>query len=189
MSGCRLAREFATAGITVLGFDIDENKVKILNAGRSIIKHVPHEQVRKLRKSGKFSATSDMSRIKEVDAVLICVPTPLTKNREPDMQYVVISSETIAKYLKKGQLIVLESTTYPGTTREVMVPILERRASRPDAISMWPFRPNEKTPAIKTIPQKQFPKSSAVLPKNAKTAQTPCIRRRSFAPCRFPPAK
>src|SRR5512136_2938484 len=113
--GLPLAREFATAGITVLGFDIDENKVKILNSGRSIIKHVPHEQVRKLRKSGKFSATSNMARIKEVDAVLICVPTPLTKNREPDMQYVVSSAETIARYLKKGQLIVLESTTYPGT--------------------------------------------------------------------------
>jgi len=90
--------------------------VKILNSGRSIIKHIPHEQVRRMVKSGKFWATSDMSQLKKADAILICVPTPLTKNREPDMQYIESSARTIAKTLRKEQLIVLESSTYPGTT-------------------------------------------------------------------------
>jgi UDP-N-acetyl-D-glucosamine dehydrogenase len=156
--GLPLAREFANAGIAVLGFDIDESKVKILNSGRSIIKHVPHEQVRKLRKSGKFSATSNMARLREVDAVLICVPTPLTKNREPDMQYVVGSAETIAKYLKKGQLIVLESTTYPGTTREVMVPILEKSGLKAGRDFYVAFSPEREDPGNKNYTTKTIPK-------------------------------
>ncbi|MFC1763648.1 nucleotide sugar dehydrogenase [Planctomycetota bacterium] len=123
--GLPLAREFVTNGVKVLGFDIDPQKVATLNKGRSIIKNVPHGQVKAMVKDGHFSATQDMSRLRQVDAVLICVPTPLTENREPDMQYVTISCETIAKYLKKGQLIALESTTYPGTSRDLMLPILE----------------------------------------------------------------
>jgi UDP-N-acetyl-D-glucosamine dehydrogenase len=109
--GLPLAREFALSGVKVLGFDIDDRKVKILNSGRSIIKNVPNEVVRKMLKSGNFTATSDMSQIRKADAVLICVPTPLTENREPDMQYVEGSCRTIAKYLRKGHLISLESTT------------------------------------------------------------------------------
>jgi UDP-N-acetyl-D-glucosamine dehydrogenase len=166
--GLPLAREFANAGITVLGFDIDENKVKVLNSGRSIIKHVPHEQVRKLRKSGKFSATNTMARIREVDAVLICVPTPLTKNREPDMQYVVGSAETIAKYLKKGQLIVLESTTYPGTTREVMVPILETSGFKAGRDFFVGFSPEREDPGNKNYTTKTIPKVVGGLTKECK---------------------
>jgi len=123
--GLPLAGEFALAGLKVIGFDIDEKKVRILNSGRSIIKHVPHSKVKQIVKAGRFQATSNMARLKNVDAILVCVPTPLTRNREPDMQFIIKSTETIAKYLQRGQLIVLESTTYPGTTREVMVPILE----------------------------------------------------------------
>lgn len=116
--GLPLARAFASAGLKVLGFDIDQRKVKTLNAGRSIIKHIPHSQVSQMVKAGLFRATSNMTLLKTADAVLICVPTPLTENREPDVQFIVASSETISKYLRAGQLIVLESTTYPGTTRE-----------------------------------------------------------------------
>ena len=123
--GLPLAREFASAGLKVVGFDIDDKKVKILNSGRSIIKHVPHSQVKRMVKAGLFSATTNMARLRTVDAVLVCVPTPLTDNREPDMQFIIGSAETIAKYLQPGQLIVLESTTYPGTTSELMAPILE----------------------------------------------------------------
>ena len=128
--GLPLAREFGSSGIKVLGFDIDEAKIKKLNSGRSIIKHVPHAQVKKLVNKKLFSATSNMSRLKSVDAILICVPTPLTKNREPDMQFVVNSCQTISKYIRKGQLVTLESTTYPGTTRELMKPILEKPGLR-----------------------------------------------------------
>ena len=124
--GLPLAREFASAGLKVIGFDIDEKKVRILNSGRSIIKHVPHSQVKQMVKAGRFIAASDMSGLKKVDAILVCVPTPLTENREPDMQFIIGSAETIAKYLRPGQLVVLESTTYPGTTKELVAPILEQ---------------------------------------------------------------
>ena len=102
--GLPLAREFVKGGVQVLGFDIDAAKIKKLNAGQSILKTVPHEEVRAMVKSKKFRATAEMAEIRKVDAVLICVPTPLTANREPDMQYVENSCHTIAKYLKKGQL-------------------------------------------------------------------------------------
>ncbi len=92
--GLPLAREFALEGIKVLGFDIDAGKVKTLNSGRSIIKHVPHRQVRDMVESGCFSATTNMARLKTVDAITICVPTPLTQNREPDMQFVISSTST-----------------------------------------------------------------------------------------------
>jgi len=92
--GLPLAREFASAGLKVVGFDVDDKKVKVLNSGRSIIKHVPHSQVRKMVKDGLFSATTNMARLKTVDAILVCVPTPLTENREPDMQFVIGSTET-----------------------------------------------------------------------------------------------
>ena len=123
--GLPLVREFASANLKVVGFDIDEKKVKILNSGKSIIKHIPHQQVSKIVNQGLFKATTNMARIKSVDAVLVCVPTPLTQNREPDMQFIIKSSETIARYLQPGQLIIFESTTYPGTTRDLVVPILE----------------------------------------------------------------
>lgn len=123
--GLPLVREFVNAGMKVKGFDIDSQKIRVLNSGRSIIKHIPHSTVKKMVDSGLFKATDDMKQLRTVDAVLVCVPTPLTSNREPDMQYVISSSETIAKYLRKGQLISFESTTYPGTTRELVAPILQ----------------------------------------------------------------
>ncbi len=156
--GLPLAREFAVAGIRVLGFDIDDKKVKVLNSGRSIIKNVPHEVVRKMVKSGKFSATADMSRIKSVDAVLICVPTPLTENREPDMQYVEGSCRTIARYLRKEQLISLESTTYPGTTRELMKPILESGGLKAGRDFYLAYSPEREDPGNKQFSTHTIPK-------------------------------
>jgi UDP-N-acetyl-D-glucosamine dehydrogenase len=156
--GLPLAREFAMAGIKVQGFDIDESKIVKLNAGRSIIKHVPHEQVKALVDSKKFHATSDMSKIRNVDCVLICVPTPLTKQREPDMQYVEKSCLTIGQYLQKGQLISLESTTYPGTTRELMQPILERSGLKAGKDFYMAFSPEREDPGNKHYTTKTIPK-------------------------------
>jgi len=156
--GLPLAREFATAGIKVLGFDIDQKKVKVLNSGRSIIKHVPHAQVRQMVRSGLFEATTRISRIKSVAAILICVPTPLTENREPDMQYVIRSTETIARYLQPGQLVVLESTTWPGTTRELMAPILERSGLRAGVDFHLAYSPEREDPGNKDFSTRTIPK-------------------------------
>ncbi len=156
--GLPLAREFASAGLKVIGFDIDDKKVKILNSGRSIIKHVPHSQVRQIVQAGRFHATTNMARIKTVDAVLVCVPTPLTENREPDMQFVVGSAEQIAKYLRPGQLIVLESTTYPGTTSELVAPILERTGLKAGKDFHLAYSPEREDPGNKDFTTKTIPK-------------------------------
>lgn len=156
--GLPLAREFASAGISVLGFDVDAPKVDRINAGRSILKHVPDEQVRRIVRDGTLEATTDMSRIRQVDAVLICVPTPLTANREPDMQYVVGSCETIARYLRKGQLISLESTTYPGTTRELMKPILEASGLKAGKDFHLAYSPEREDPGNKQFTTRTIPK-------------------------------
>ena len=156
--GLPLAREFGTAGVRVLGFDIDQAKIKKLNAGRSIIKHIAHAQVKKLVDKKLFSATTNMARLKNVDAILICVPTPLTKNREPDMQFVIKSCETISRYVRKGQLIALESTTYPGTTRDLMIPILERSGFKAGRDFHMAYSPEREDPGNKNFTTKTIPK-------------------------------
>lgn len=123
--GIPLAAALVKNNIKVIGFDIVQERVDTLNQGISPIKHAAGEELERIFKSGDFSATTDFSRMTNVDAILICVPTPLTKQREPDMTYVVETTRTIGKYLRKGQIIALESTTYPGTTTEVMQPMLE----------------------------------------------------------------
>ena len=156
--GLPLVREFVSVGFKVIGFDIDAKKVNKLNSGRSIIKHVPHAQVKKMVKEGLFSATTKMTRLKSVDAILICVPTPLTPNREPDMQYIVGSSRTIAKYLRPGQLIVLESTTYPGTTRELVAPILEAGGLKAGKDFHLAYSPEREDPGNKDFTTRTIPK-------------------------------
>jgi UDP-N-acetyl-D-glucosamine dehydrogenase len=156
--GLPLAGEFASAGLKVVGFDIDEKKVRTLNSGRSIIKHVPHSRVKQIVKAGRFKATSNMARLKNVDAILVCVPTPLTINREPDMQFIIKSSETIAKYLQRGQLIILESTTYPGTTREVMVPILQSSGLKAGKDFHLAYSPEREDPGNKDFSTGTIPK-------------------------------
>ena len=156
--GLPLVREFASEGIKVIGFDIDEKKVNKLNSGRSIIKHISDSQVKQMVSSGLFKATTNMSRIKSVDAVLICVPTPLTENREPDMQFIIKSSETISRYLQPGQLIVFESTTYPGTTRELVSPILERSGLKAGKDFHLAYSPEREDPGNKNFSTKTIPK-------------------------------
>src|SRR4051812_23310700 len=103
--GLPLSFQFARSGVTVLGLDIDTSKVDLLNQGRSYIKHIPSEAVAEIMKSGAFSASTDFSRIREVSAMIICVPTPLNKNREPDISYILETGKNIARYLKKGMLV------------------------------------------------------------------------------------
>jgi len=123
--GLPLSFQFARSGVSVLGVDIDTTKVDALNAGKSYIKHIAAETVAEATRSGAFSATSDFSRIAEVSSVIICVPTPLNKNREPDISYILDTGRNIARHLQKGMLVVLESTTYPGTTDEDLREVLE----------------------------------------------------------------
>ncbi len=156
--GLPLAREFASEGLKVIGFDIDARKVKTLNSGRSIIKHVPHRQVRQMVESGCFRATTRMARLAAVDAILVCVPTPLTENREPDMQYVTGSARTIARYLRRGQLVVLESTTYPGTTRELLAPMLESSGLKAGRDFHLAYSPEREDPGNKDFTTRSIPK-------------------------------
>ena len=124
--GLPLALAFSKEGFKVLGFDIQQKRVDWVNKGQSYIADVDKTMLSKVIADKHLEATTDQSRVKEVDAICICVPTPLTKTKDPELSYVISESETVSKYLQPGQLIVLESTTYPGTTREVMLPILER---------------------------------------------------------------
>jgi len=123
--GLPLALQFAASGVKVLGVDIDPAKVDAINAGRTYIKHIAAEAISQAIGAGSFSGSADFARVSECDAVIICVPTPLTKTREPDLSYVLDTTRAIAAHLKPGALVVLESTTYPGTTEEEMRPILE----------------------------------------------------------------
>jgi UDP-N-acetyl-D-glucosamine dehydrogenase len=124
--GLPLALQFARSGVSVLGLDIDGAKCARLNAGESYIKHVPGTEVAQARAGGLLEASTDFSRVGEADTIIICVPTPLNKYREPDMTHVFGTGESVAPHLRKGQLVVLESTTYPGTTDTDLRAILER---------------------------------------------------------------
>lgn len=123
--GLPLSLQFARSGVTVLGLDVDSGKVDALNQGKSYIKHIASEAVMEMVKSGMFYASTDFSRIREVNAIIICVPTPLNKNREPDISFILDTGRSIARHLRKGMLVVLESTTYPGTTDEDLRAVLE----------------------------------------------------------------
>jgi UDP-N-acetyl-D-glucosamine dehydrogenase len=123
--GLPLAMELVRAGYRVLGFDISKRVVDGLNAGRSHIQDIPSDAVAKAVSAGKFAATNDLTRLSEPDAISIAVPTPLSKTKDPDVSYVLSATESIKKTLRRGQLVILESTTYPGTTRELMLPALE----------------------------------------------------------------
>jgi UDP-N-acetyl-D-glucosamine dehydrogenase len=165
--GLPLALLFAEAGFPVTGFDVDGRKVEKLTRGESYIYRVPSDEVQLARKN-RFKATADYSQISDMDVVIICVPTPLNEQREPDLSYIVKTSEAITPHLKSGQLIVLQSTTYPGTTEEVMVPILEKNAHglsahRDDGgdkhdTFFVAFSPEREDPGNNTIARRDIPK-------------------------------
>ncbi|HID39520.1 MAG TPA: nucleotide sugar dehydrogenase [Calditrichaeota bacterium] len=144
--GLPLLMEFVEKSYKTLGFDIDEKKVEKLNAGKSYIKHIDEKRVKAVRDSNLFEATADFTRIKEADCILICVPTPLTKHREPDLSYITGTGEILSKNIRKGQFIVLESSTFPGTTEEVLKPILEKSGLK-DGSDFWiAFSPEREDP-------------------------------------------
>jgi UDP-N-acetyl-D-glucosamine dehydrogenase len=124
--GLPLALRFADVGQRVTGFDLDKSKIDKLNAGQSYIQHIPADKIRQHVEAKRFDATTEFARLRDMDAVLICVPTPLDERREPDLSYVENTALAIAPNLQRNQLIVLESTTYPGTTEELVLPILEK---------------------------------------------------------------
>ena len=124
--GLPLAVAFARSGFKVLGFDIQQEKVDLINQGESYIRDITEDQILPLLKDKLLEATTEQNRLSGADVICICVPTPLTKTKEPNLSYVIQTAEGLCSYIKPDQLIVLESTTYPGTTREVLLPILEK---------------------------------------------------------------
>ena len=156
--GLPLAVEKAKAGYTVVGFDVQEEKVDAVNQGHNYIGDVVDEELSNLVKQKKLQATIDYSMIKKVDAVAICVPTPLDLYKQPDISYVVSSTKSVAKYLHEGMLVVLESTTYPGTTEEVLKPILEKGGLKCGEDFFLAFSPERVDPGNKHYKTKNTPK-------------------------------
>jgi len=181
--GLPLALRFAEAGHKVMGFDTDPEKVRMLNSGRSYIEHIQQTKIQQYVNSRHFGATSDFERLKEMDAILICVPTPLNEYREPDLSYVENTAKSIQPHLQKGQLVVLESTTYPGTTEELLLPILEKSglhcpiAAGPDNENVpgdffLAFSPEREDPGNKQFGLAQIPKVvGGVNPPSGRAAQ------------------
>jgi UDP-N-acetyl-D-glucosamine dehydrogenase len=155
--GLPLARAFADAGVTTLGFDVDAAKVAKLNASESYIRQIPNATIAKMREQ-RFEATDRFERLGEPDAILICVPTPLTSAREPDLTYVVDSAKAVAARLRPGQLVVLESTTYPTTTRNVVLPILEASGLKVGEDFFLAFSPEREDPGNATFSVATIPK-------------------------------
>ena len=176
--GLPLARAFCDRGIAVLGFDTDPAKVEQLRRGESYIKHIPPEVVRAMQQAG-FEATADFARLDEPDAIIICVPTPLTEAREPDLTYVVNSARAIAERLRPGQLVVLESTTYPGTTRDVVLPMLEASGLVPGDDFFLAFSPEREDPGNPDFSAADIPRSSAASTRQPASSPPPSTPRSS----------
>lgn len=156
--GLPLVVECAEAGLRVMGFDVNQEVVDLVNAGQSHIQDVPAESVAALVESGLVSATSDMTRLAECDAISICVPTPLSKTRDPDVSYIVSAAGAVKAALRPGQLIVLESTTYPGTTRELVLPMLKETGLTVGEDFFLCFSPERVDPGNPTWQTKNTPK-------------------------------
>jgi UDP-N-acetyl-D-glucosamine dehydrogenase len=156
--GLPLVMEFCRAGFRVTGFDVDQRKVDRLAAGESYIKHIPGEKIAALRSSGLFEPTVDFSRLTGTDCIVICVPTPLDAHRDPDMSYVFETTRTVARYLRRGHLVVLESTTYPGTTDEDMRPILEKGGLAAGVDFHLAFSPEREDPNNRDFNTSTIPK-------------------------------
>ena len=156
--GLPLVQTFVKAGFQTLGFDLDEEKVRQLKNGESYIQHVESEWIHQSIKEQRFDPTSDMDRLKEADAILICVPTPLTESRDPDLCYIESTGVQVANSLRQGQLVVLESTTYPGTTRDVLLPILERSGLQVGEDFFLAYSPEREDPGNQDFSARSIPK-------------------------------
>src|SRR5438876_9862660 len=157
--GLPLSLQFARSGVEVVGLDIDSEKVEALNQGRSYIKHIASDAIAEFKEANRLSASTDFSQVKDVDAVIICVPTPLNKNREPDISYVLNTGRAIAPHIARGALVVLESTTYPGTTDEDLREVLEAGSGMKAGVDFHlAFSPEREDPGnpnsvVATIPK------------------------------------
>ena len=156
--GLPLAMEFAKAGFKVIGYDVSQRVVDLLNGGESHIQDVPAREVAEMVKAGRFEATARAERLGEADAVSIAVPTPLSKTRDPDMSYVLSAADTIATHARAGMVIVLESTTYPGTTREIMEPRMEARGLTVGRDVFLAFSPERVDPGNEKYNTRNTPK-------------------------------
>lgn len=156
--GIPLVLSACKAGFKITGFDIDARRVDQINRGESFIKHIPTEAINEAVKGGRFVATTDFDKLKDVDAIIIAVPTPLSKQREPDLSYVESTADAIAPRLRKGQLVVLESTTWPGTTDEVMRPRLEKSGLKSGVDFFLAFSPEREDPGNKDFSTSSIPK-------------------------------
>ena len=156
--GLPLVRAFEAAGFRTLGFDVDPSKIERLRAGHSYIEHIPGEWIGRCVAKGTFDPTADMGRLAEADALLICVPTPLSDSRDPDLSYVEQTTQKIARTLRPGQLVVLESTTYPGTTRDVMLPILAATGLVVGREFFLAYSPEREDPGNPTYSAEKIPK-------------------------------
>ncbi len=156
--GLPLCLEFVQAGFNVVGLDVNKNKVKSLQKGESYVTDITNQQISHALKTGRFRVAHDFSVLKEVDTVSICVPTPLRKTKEPDISFIVSATEKVAKYLKEGQLIVLESTTYPGTTEEIVLPELEKTGLKVGKDFFLAFSPERIDPGNQKFSLKNTPK-------------------------------
>ena len=156
--GLPLVCEFIESNINVVGFDISDDKVNKLNQGQSYIQDISNEKVQECVDSGRFEATTDFSKLSTVDVISICVPTPLRKTKDPDMSFVVAAVKSISDHLKPGQLIILESTTYPGTTEELMQPIFEEKGFTIGHDLYLAFSPERVDPGNQTYTTKNTPK-------------------------------
>ena len=156
--GLPLALNFGRKGFKVLGFDVDKIKVDAVNAGRSYIGHIPSGEIAGMKDMGLLEATADMSRAKEADAIIICVPTPLTHHLDPDLTYVISTIEAILPHLREGQLVSLESTTYPGTTDEELRPRIEKRGFKIGENFHLVFSPEREDPGNEQYPSHKIPK-------------------------------
>jgi UDP-N-acetyl-D-glucosamine dehydrogenase len=156
--GLPLVLVFHEAGFRVIGFDVDQSKAEMLNAGESYIRHIGAERIATAFRGGRVEATCDFARLGECDAIIICVPTPLGDHREPDLRYIRVTAETIAKSIRRGQLVVLESTTYPGTTREELLPRLGGTGLKCGEDFFLAFSPEREDPGNERFNTRTIPK-------------------------------
>ncbi len=156
--GLPLVTEFARNGFSAVGFEVDESKADRINSGMSYIPDIPSTAVRELVDAGQLRATTDFDELKDCDAIIICVPTPLRKTKEPDISYIMAAAEEIKKRLRRGQLIILESTTYPGTTDEVLLPLFEETGLKLDEDFLLAFSPERVDPGNPTFQTHNIPK-------------------------------
>jgi UDP-N-acetyl-D-glucosamine dehydrogenase len=172
--GLPLLDAYVRAGFSAVGFDVDDAKVQQLNRGKSYIAHIPSEKIAAWREEKRFRATSDMAELSQPDVILICVPTPLSESRDPDLQYVEATARSIAHVLRPGQLVILESTSYPGTTRDVVLPILNeskltagRQFFLAFSPAIWP------SISIRKLSPRLSQYRAARLPRPARSLKTP----------------